>query len=286
MPMASTNTPPTNSLLQQSLQNIPKSFRTKLLTTYLELKTRVVESRLDAAGLSAGKFCEVVIRLLQETVSGSHTPFGTRISNFADECRKLVIAPSSATSESLRVVVPRALLFMYTIRNKRGIGHVGGDVDANRIDLATIARTADWVVCELIRNFHALSLEEAQDIVDSISVRQLPDIWEVGGKKRVLRPGLTAKQSVLLLLYSDPSSVVFAEDLADWIEYSSLSLLRRDVLKPLHEKRLIEFDRSIDAVVLSPLGVAEVESNILKTSQRVVSTPVKARRKPRKKTST
>lgn len=190
---ANMSTPPSNPLLEQSLQNIPKSFRAKLLSAYLELKSRVIESRLDAAGLSAGKFCEVVIRLLQDTVFGAHTPFGTKISNFADECRKLVVAPSAATSESLRVVVPRALLFMYTIRNKRGIGHVGGDVDANRIDLATIARTADWVVCELIRNFHALSLEEAQDIVDSLSVRQLPDIWEVGGKKRVLRGGFDSQ---------------------------------------------------------------------------------------------
>jgi hypothetical protein len=48
------------------------------------------------------------------------------------------------------------------MRNKRGIGHVAGDVDANAIDIATMARTADWIVCELIRINHGLSLEEAQ----------------------------------------------------------------------------------------------------------------------------
>jgi hypothetical protein len=284
------NTSMANPSLEQALQDIPKAFRSKLLVVYIELKTRVAEARLDAAGLSAGKFCEVVIRLLQEVVLGAHTPFGEKIPNFADECRRLVAASANGTPESLRVVVPRALLFMYTIRNKRGIGHVGGDVDANSIDLATMARIADWVVCELIRNFHALSLEEAQDIVDGLSLRQMPDIWEVGGKKRILRAGLTAKQSVLLLLYSDPSSVVFAEDLCDWIEYATLALLRRDVLQPLHVGRLIEFDRSLDTVVLSPKGVAEVESSILKTnlggssSARIVK-QVK-RKKPRKKSIT
>ncbi|WP_447734789.1 hypothetical protein [Rhodanobacter soli] len=272
------NTSPGNVQLEQALNSVPKIFRSKLVASYLELKTRAMEGRLDSAGLSAGKFCEVTVRILQHAIFGEYTPFGTQIRNFADECRKLVSAPATAGHESLRVVVPRALVFIYTMRNKRGIGHVGGDIDPNKIDLATIARSADWVVCELIRNFHSLSLEEAQDIVDGISVRQLPDIWEVGGKKRVLRIGLTAKKEVLLLLYSDPASVVLAEDLNEWVEYASLALLRRDVLQPLHKSRLIEFDRSIDAVYISPLGIAEVEANILPNAA-TKSTPKEAPRR-------
>ena len=89
------------------------------------------------------------------------------------------------------------------MRSKRGIGHIGGDVDANGIDIATMARIADWIVCELIRINHGVSLEEAQDIVDGISVRQLPSILDVGGKKRVLKDGLKAKDqfsSIAVLL--------------------------------------------------------------------------------------
>ena len=48
---------------------------------------------------------------------------------------------------------------------------------------------ADWIVCELIRVYHGLSLEEAQDLVDAISVKNIPAIWEVAGKKRVLKKG-------------------------------------------------------------------------------------------------
>jgi hypothetical protein len=151
------------------------------------------------------------------------------------------------------------------MRSKRGIGHVGGDVDANTIDIETMVRTADWIICELIRVYHSLSLEEAQDLLDSISVRQLPDIWEVNGKKRVPRPGLTAKQQTLFLLYHEPTSFVLAEDLYSWVEYDQLRTYRRDVLWPLHEARLIEFDEENDAVHLSPTGAYEVETKILKT---------------------
>jgi hypothetical protein len=54
-------------------------------------------------------------------------------------------------------------------------------------------RNADWVICELIRVFHGLSLEEAQVIVDAIAMRELPDIWAVAGKKRVLKKGLSRR---------------------------------------------------------------------------------------------
>jgi hypothetical protein len=197
-------------------------------------------------------------------VIGSFAPFGKKIDNFADDCRKIITAQAPTIPESLRVVVPRALVFIYTMRSKRDIAHVGGDVDANAIDLATMVRTADWIICELIRIYHSLSLEEAQDLVDGISVRQLPDIWEINGKKRVLRPGLTAKQQTLFLLYHEPTSVVLAEDLCSWVEHGSIAVYRRDVLRPLHDVRLIEYDEENDAVHLSPTGAQEVETKILK----------------------
>jgi hypothetical protein len=208
-------------------------------------------------------------------VTGTHTPFGKQIPNFADECRNVIASHAPTVPESLRVVMPRALVFAYTMRSKRGIGHVGGDVDANAIDVATMARTADWIVCELVRVYHNLSLEEAQDLVDSLASREIPEIWEVDGKKRVLRVGLNSKQQTLLLLYSDVTSAVLDDDLCSWIEYASLALYRRDVLRPLHKARLIEFGEELGTVRLSPAGVREVEDRIRKrgAAQMSIWTP-------------
>jgi len=250
------------SPLHKALAGVSAPFRSKLINAYEKLKRDHVEGRYEAAGLAAGKLCEVVIRLLQQVVLGQFTAFGVKIVNFTDECRRIEGAPAASAVESLRVVVPRALNFLYTMRNKRGIGHVGGDVEANAIDSATLARLADWIVCELIRVYHGLSLEEAQDLVDNLALRQLPDIWEVGGKRRVLL-GLSASDQVLLLLYSDPSSFVLAEDLCSWVEYSQPSMFRRNVLRPLHKKRLLEFDEESGVVYLSPVGTREVEERVL-----------------------
>jgi len=261
--MASTSTKKPSSVLGTALANVPKSFRTKLISNYLDIKKNSLESRHDAAGLAVAKFCEVTIRLLQNKVHGTFTPFGTKIDNFADECRKLVTSPVANATESERIVLPRALVFLYTMRNKRGIGHVGGDVDANAIDIAAMSRTSDWIVCELIRINHGLSLEEAQDIVDGLAVRQLPTIWEVAGKKRVLKDGLTAKDQALLLLYSCADSAVLFEDLCDWVEYSNPGVFKSKVIQPLHKLRLLEFDRQTESITLSPKGVQYVESSLL-----------------------
>ncbi len=255
------------SPLEQALAGIPTQFRKRLITAYENLKRDHAEGRYEGAGLAAGKFCEVVLRLLQHAVTGSNTPWGVRVANFADECRKLVASPAGSAVESLRTIVPRAVVFMYAMRNKRGIGHVGGDVEANQIDSATLARLADWTVCELVRIYHGLSLEEAQDLVDNLAARSLPDIWLVGGKKRVLRDGLSVSQQVLLLLYSDPSSFVLAEDLCNWVEYSQPSMFKRNVLRPLHKKRLIEFDEESGVVYLSPVGARNVELSIFKSKE-------------------
>jgi len=258
-------------MLNQALNGIPVAIRKHIVSSYLELKTHLSESRHDAAGLSAGKLCEAGIRLLQERAFGQHTPFGKKIANFADECRRIVSSSTSTTiTDSEKVVLPRALVFLYTMRNTRGIGHIGGDVDPNAIDAALIGRTADWIVCELIRIHHHLSLEEAQDIVDALAIRQLPDVWEVAGKRRVLRDGLIAKDQALLLLYSAQEGTVLTEDLVAWIEYSNTGVFKSKVLSKLHSDRFVEWDREVDSVTLSPKGAKYVEETLLLAAQPII----------------
>jgi hypothetical protein len=261
--MGNMSTKKHSSLLDAALANVPKAFRGRIISAYLDLKRNHLEARHDAAGLSAGRFCEIVLRHLQERSTGTHISFGTKIGNFADECRKLITSPAGSSTESERVVIPRALVFLYTMRNKRGIGHVGGDVDANQIDSTVITKVADWILCELIRIHHGMSLEEAQDLVDSISVREVPAIWEIAGKKRVLKGGVKAKDQVLLLLYSSTGTAVLVEDLCDWVEYSNLGVFKSRVVRDLHKQRLVEHDKDTETVFLSPKGTQFVEDNLL-----------------------
>lgn len=261
--------PTSKTTFESALAGIPKSFRTKIGESYKELKRRASQAdhslAWDTAGLSAGKFCETVFRLLQYVLTGKYLPFGKHIANFPDECRKLITLPETAGTESLRIIIPRALVFLYTLRGKRGIGHTGGEIEANRIDNAAIVRVCDWIMCELIRSYHGMPLEEAQSLIDALAERSIPDVWEVAGKKRILRKELSFKQKTLLLTYSEPNNAVLLEDLYEWVEHSNLHTFKKDVLNQLHRDRLIEYDRESEAVHISPLGIQEVEQKIIRS---------------------
>lgn len=120
-----------------------------------------------------------------------------------------------------------------------------------------------WCLCELVRTVHLLSLEEAQALLDAITKRQLPEVWSVGGRRRVLDPFLDYRAQTLRLLYGETDTEIPAEDLFEWTEYSIRSDYRRNILRPLHGERLIEFDQETDTVVLSPTGAALVEADHL-----------------------
>lgn len=245
--------------LDSALAALPLDLRRRLIESYASLKAAYVDGQFDACGLRAGKACETIVRVLESHLTGTYTPFTEKIGNFSDACRRLEKLPKSAGSESMRIIIPRAIEFVYTLRNKRDIGHVGGDVDANQIDSSSAVRVVDWCLSELIRETHTLSLEEAQAILDSIAERQVPLVWATGGVKRVLDATLSHSEQTLLLLYNDPDTAIPVEDLATWVGVARVSNYRERVLRRLHSQRLVEFDVSTQMVMLSPTGVRSAE---------------------------
>lgn len=249
--------------VEAALATVPVIFRTKLVKYYQELKQAYVRGDLDACGARAGKFSETLIRCVQNILEGTYTKFGDQL-NLYVESRRLENLTKTTGPEPLRVFIPRALCFLYTLRNKRGFAHVGGDLDSEPVDAITCVRVADWCLCEFIRVVHNLPLEDAQMLVNAISSKEVPDVWSVAGKKRVLKAGLEYKAQTLLLLYSTVNEAVLIEDLLEWTEYSRMDNYKRNVIGPLHKSRFIEWDKETDSAMISPTGIAYVEMDILK----------------------
>jgi hypothetical protein len=257
------NTNHQNPNLDIALSTLPSTLRKRLIKNYSTIKNQALEGQHDAIGHQAGKLAEVLLRVLQYLLTGTSTPLTQNLSNFKGECDKIEQTPKAAGPEGLRVLMPRALVFMYTLRNKRDFGHAGGEVDANEIDALTATRLSDWCMCELIRVCHNIPLEDAQLLCDAIAERQLPIIWNVLGRKRVLNTSLSYRDQTLVILYSELETGVPTEDLFEWVEHSNKTNFRRDVLSKLHRSRHIEWDKETEMAVISPLGIKETEEQIL-----------------------
>lgn len=249
--------------LEQALASLPAALRTRVIKSYAGLKTHALEGQYDAIGVRAGRLAEVLLRVLQHVLTGSYTPLTTKLGDFKGECEKLEKLPASSGPEGLRILMPRALSFLYTLRNKRDFGHTGGEVDANDIDASTATRLVDWCICELVRVCRNVPIEDAQLLCDAIAERSLPKIWNVLGRKRVLDTSLSYREQTLLLLYSELDTGVPTEDLIEWTEHPNRANFQRDVLSRLHRARLVEWDRDTEMAVISPAGIDEVERRVL-----------------------
>lgn len=247
------------------LSGLPAGLRDPLIKHYTEIARNFVEHRWEPAELNAGKLCEVVYTILEGAITGTFQSQPHKPSDMVGACRGLeqqASSPSRVGDRSLRVLIPRVLLGIYEVRNNRGVGHVAGDVDSNKMDATMVFSSANWMICELVRIFHQVPLNDAQAAVAALVERRLPEIWEVGNQKRVLTATLSAREQTLLLLYSE-AEWVSVEALRGWVEYKNPTHYRSKIISPLHAERFVEFDKDNARVQLSPKGAAEVENKIL-----------------------
>jgi hypothetical protein len=251
------------------LAELPDALRGAVLKTFLEIAANYVEHRWEPSELNGGKFCEAVHTILLGSVRGAFPVSPSKPPSLVDACRALEKCPENSNrvgDRSLRILIPRVLPALYEIRNNRGVGHIGGDVDPNFLDATAVYAMASWVLAELVRIFHNVSTKEAQEAVDALVERKIPLIWEVPdiNIRRVQEPEMDHSDQVLLLLHQRPAWVL-ERDLVAWVEYSSSSMFRTRVLQPLHKSRLIELDAKRRRARISPLGSKDVEQRILMT---------------------
>jgi len=246
------------------LAPIPEGLRAPLLETYREISSNFAEHRWEPSELNGGKFCECVYWICHGFITGTYRTTPSKPRNMLGDCRALegMKATNQPGDHSLRILVPRTLPVLYDIRNNRGVGHVGGDVDPNLMDATAVYSMASWVLAELVRVFHHVNTSEAQDAVDALVERKTPLIWTPGTVKRVLDTSLSATDQTLLLLHQALGWMTEAELLAA-TEYSNASVYRSKILVKLHKSRMIEFDKAGKRARISPKGSHHVTMKII-----------------------
>lgn len=239
-----------------AFSSLPTGLRDDLLNAYNEIVRNYAERRWEPAELNGGKLCEAAYTVIRGVADGAFEPRSKKPRNMVDACKDM--EKESAQPRSVRIQIPRMIVALYEIRNNRGVGHSGGDVDPNAMDATAVLYMSKWLVAELVRYLHTLTTTEATEIVEALIERQVALVWSSGVKKRVLKPGLTWKKSTLLLLLSESGEVAEA-DLFRWIEHKSLSVFRRDVLRPGHKERLWEYDETTRTIHLLTPGIDAAE---------------------------
>jgi len=243
-----------------ALSNLPSGLRSSLLEEFGHIVSNYAEHRWTSAELYSGRFCEIVYTILDGHARKSYAAAPQKPKDFVAACRAL--EANSSVPRSFQILIPRLLPALYEIRNNRNVGHIGGDIDPDVMDSSFVVAAASWILAELIRVLHGLDTEEAQRLVDDLSERRIPLVWKSGDLRRVLRPDLSLKDQILLLLGS-ASTKVSLDNLLSWTGYKNARYFRR-CIRELHENRFIEHYESSGEAELLPPGAEYVTRLVAK----------------------
>ena len=244
----------------QALGHLPEGLRNELFEEFQKIVQNYRKEHWEAAELDGGRFCEIAYTILAGHTDGDNYPArASKPQQFKQACERL--ESKVGYPKSARLTIPRVLVALYDIRNQRGVGHVGGDVDANYMDATLVLHAAQWVMAEFVRMFHNTDVVTATAVTNALVDRTVPLIWRVGEVTRILDPRMSLSDQTLLLLYAAPKKLG-ERDLATNLEQARIGNYRR-VLDRLHGERLIEYDKIAGSVTISPTGIAEVEKRLI-----------------------
>ncbi len=244
--------------LEASLSGqFPADLVAAAIDAYEEMVNEYRLNRHQAAELAAAHFAETLFRMLQQELLGTATPLGQQLPATSTLLNQL--SNSQGGDRILKVDMPRCLDAVYAIRNHRGVGHIAGAVNSNRMDAVFVRSMCSWVLAELVRRYHGCPAEEAQAIVDALVNREVPLVEDVDGVLRVLDPNLTCSDQVLVLLHAATDEWVSDDDLLASTEYGNGSRFRSNVIGGLHKQRMLEH-RNGNCKILPP-GIHCVEAN-------------------------
>lgn len=238
---------------QGALSTIPVGLRDPLLKEYESIVQNYSEHRWSPSELSGGRFCEIVYTIIDGYGSGTYLVIPNKPQNFVAACKNL--EQRNSVPHSFKILIPRLLPALYDVRNNRGVGHVGGDVDANHMDAIFVLSSCNWIMAELVRVYHNFSTDDAQRLVDTLVERRIPLVWEGDNIRRVLDPGLSLRHQTLLLLSTTPTGTVSTSDLYDWTGYQNRAYFRK-LLREMHGQRVLELSADEQRAQILPPGSA------------------------------
>lgn len=166
----------------------------------------------DGLALKAGKFVEAVTKALM-IKCGKVVPVARHF-QAGRELKQL--EQLSNSPDVLRIVIPKACIFIYEIVNNRGGRHDATDVDANAMDATAIVPLMSWVLGEMVRFCSAgTDTETAMAVVEELTYKVYPHFENIDGRMYVNIEKIKAPEAALLLLYRSYPTRMTRQDLVE-----------------------------------------------------------------------
>lgn len=213
----------------------------------------------ERVGEKSGKFVEAVTKALMlkcnlEIPNGKHFKAGVQLKN-------LEKTPKTVASDDIRLLIPKACLFIYDVASNRGGRHDSNEIDPNEMDANTLIPLMSWILSDLLR----ISKGEKDNefclaLIKKLTRKKFPFFENIDGKIYINQK-VSAPECCFLLLYNEYPKRVLRKDLID-------SLIRNGIKKEAARITLSRqkdfFDENDFGLVLRSHGCKKAEELIHK----------------------
>jgi hypothetical protein len=224
---------------------------------------KYLEEDWDGVALKAGKFVEAITKALMLFCEIS-LPENIRHFKAGSELRKLEQRPGYP--DTIRIVIPKACIFIYEIVNNRGGRHDAGEIDANGIDAKVIVPQIQWILAELVR-FCSVGrdINAAAKLIDGITNRVYSMFEKIGNRTYVNAAEAGAPMVAILLAYDVYPGAIHKRDLETAIMRHGFTA---SVANKAINRNMNLFDNLNGALTLRATGRTRAEE-FLKTTNPV-----------------
>jgi hypothetical protein len=187
------------------------------LTHFSDAVKKYQKGDWEGSTLKIGKFVEATIKALY-VYCGQTLPRG-RAFKVGAIVKNLERLNSNQYDDTVRILVPRACVFIYDIASNRGARHDPDEIDPNQMDASVVIPTAAWILAELIRfaNGQNGNVATAMLLVEGLSMKKYPYFEEIDGRTYINIRGLSAREIGLLVLTAVYPRRINREKLTDLI---------------------------------------------------------------------
>lgn len=233
-------------------QSVPTELQDALVEAVSTMSKLYMQNDLRPSELNAGDFIEATVRILQWLATGKHTPLEKSLPPMPTWVQNM---ESSSLNDSLRITIPKLINAMYTVRSRRGVSHIAGEVSANKVDAMLLLTTSRWILAEFVRLYHKTSHDEAQRAVDLLALAETPIIEDFEGVRRVITAhSLTIPAQIMLLLLNAGTTASTLDDMVDSIQGTPAAI--RKAARRLHVKKYAHIYTD-NRITLTGLGRTE-----------------------------
>ena len=234
-----------------------------LLCTYADALDHLRCGRIRACEQEAGRFCEAIVRMLQEKTSGIHTPLDKSLPALDKWLTAMAGLPSNQWDDGIRIHMPRAIHMIYGIRSRRNVSHLGS-VDTSRMDADLVVTIMKWILSELFRLESNNSGMAAQSVVAHIMEREMPMVQEFNGTLKLLDQSLSVRDQVLSALFHRAAGGMARVEIAAMLRPKHRPQLSSVLSRLKNEKNYIHLVEG--RYVITAAGERYVEKHLIEAS--------------------